>query len=243
MLKLTDRQTAVLKAIVEEYIETAEPVGSDTLDKKYHLGVSPATIRNEMVKLAEKGLLKQTYISSGRIPTTTALKFYIHRLMEEKQLGVTEEVAVKEKIWDHRHKQDDLLREITKILAEKTNSLALAVTDEEELYHSGYANVLDMPEFFDIDITKSVLSVIEDIDQLNRFFAQAEGEEIIHALMGDDFDFEPLSPCSLIFINFDIKDKVKGSLGVIGPCRLNYSQIVPTLKYFGNLIEEVLTSK
>jgi len=242
MIELTDRQTQILKALIEEYIETAIPVGSDTLEKKYNLGVSPATIRNEMVKLTKMGLLKQTHTSSGRSPSTTALKFYINQLMEEKELSVTDEVAVKEKIWDYRHQLDRLLQEITRALAGQTASLAITVTDKGNIYHSGYAYILDMPEFFDIDVTKSVFSVIEDFDQLNRFFNKVAEEEIVHILMGDDFEFEPLETCSLVFTNFEIKNKVKGSLGVIGPYRLNYSLIVPTVKYFGSLIENVLGS-
>jgi transcriptional regulator of heat shock response len=242
MIELTDRQTQILKAIVEEYIETAKPVGSDTLEKKYNLDVSPATIRNEMVALTKMGLLKQPHTSSGRSPSTSALKFYINQLMEEKELGVADEVTVKEKIWDYRDQLDRLFHEITQALADKTRSLALMLTDEGSLYHAGYANILDMPEFFDIDATKSVLSLIEDFEQLHRFFSQASAGEIVHTLMGDDFGFEPLESCSLVFTNFDIKGKVKGSLGVIGPCRLNYPLVVPTIKYFGSLLEEVLSS-
>ncbi|GAG39251.1 unnamed protein product, partial [marine sediment metagenome] len=167
------------------------------------------------------------------------LKFYINQLMEEKELGVADEVAVKEKIWDYRHQLDPLFRQAVCVLADKTNSLAIITTDKGDVYHSGYANILDMPEFFDIDVTKSVLSLIEDFDRLNSFFSSAPAEEIIHALIGDDFDFEPLEPCSLVFANFEIKNKVKGSLGVIGSCRLNYSLIVPVVKYFANLLEEI----
>ena len=239
---LTDRQTQILKAIIEEYIETAAPVGSETLDKKYNLGVSPATIRNEMVKLTKTGLLKQPYTSSGRTPSPAALKFYVNQLMEEKELSVADEVAVKEKIWDYRHQLNHLFREMIRALADKTNSLAVMITDKGNVYHSGYAKILDIPEFFDIDVTKGVLSLIEDFDQLSRFFDKAGSEELVHILIGDDFDLETLEPCSLVFTNFEVKGKVKGSLGVVGPCRLNYPLIIPTVKYFGNLLEEILGS-
>ena len=86
MNALTSRQTQILKALIDEYIETAEPVGSDALDKKYNLGVSPATIRNEMVNLTKLGFLKQPHTSAGRVPTSGAMKFYIDQLMEEKQI-------------------------------------------------------------------------------------------------------------------------------------------------------------
>lgn len=240
-MEINDRQTQILKAIIEEYIESAAAVGSETLDKKYNLGVSPATIRNEMVKLDKMGFLTQPHTSSGRIPTPSALRFYIRQLMEEKELSVADEIAVKEKIWDYREKMDILFQQLTRALAEKTESLAVASIEQGGIYHSGYANILDMPEFFDIDATKSVLSLIEDFEQLERFFSRAsEEEEIVHALIGDDFGNDDLRSCSLVFTNFGVKDKIKGTLGVVGPCRLNYPLIIPTLKYFGNLVNEMI---
>src|ERR1035437_10764002 len=107
MHDLTARQVEILKSLIEEYIETAEPVGSETLEKKHNLSASPATIRNEMVRLTELGYLKKPHISAGRIPTPTAMKFYVKQLMKEKELSVTEEVALKEKVWDLRDKENE----------------------------------------------------------------------------------------------------------------------------------------
>ena len=238
MVDLTDRQIQILKAIIEEYLETAEPVGSEILDKKYHLGVSPATIRNEMAILDKEGLLKQPHVSAGRMPTPMALRFYVRQLMKEKELSVADEVAVKGKIWDYRTKVDKLLQEAVRVLSEKTNSLAIATTDEGDLYNAGYANILDDPEFFDIDVAKAVLSIIDDFEGLNKLLKKALGEEPIHLLIGDDLGLRPLESCGLIFSNFKTP-KVKGSLGVIGSCRLNFPQIYPTLRYMTNLIEEI----
>ena len=87
-MDLTDRQKALLKAIIEEYIEDAEPVGSEVIERKYNLGVSPATIRNEMVVLTKEGYLKQPHTSAGRIPTSMGFRLFIQELMKEKQLPV-----------------------------------------------------------------------------------------------------------------------------------------------------------
>src|SRR5438270_11285063 len=157
MHNLTQRQIDILRSIIEEYIETAEAVGSETIEKKYNLSASPATIRNEMVKLTEYGYLKKPHSSAGRIPTTMGLKFYVRELMKEKELSTVEEVALKEKVWDYRDKMQRFLKETTKSLAAKTNAVAVVTTNEGEVYCSGYANILDMPEFFDIDVTKNLL--------------------------------------------------------------------------------------
>src|SRR5690242_6690840 len=139
MHDLTRRQIEILKSLIEEYIETAEPVCSETLEKKHSLSASPATIRNEMVRLTEYGYLKKTHISSGRVPTAAAMKFYVKQLMKEKELSVAEEVAMKEKVWDVRDTENRFLREITRSLAEKTGALAIAATDQGDFFFSGYA--------------------------------------------------------------------------------------------------------
>ena len=239
MAELTDRQTKILKSIIEEYIEAAEPVGSRSIERKYELGVSPATIRNEMVELTKIGYLKQPHTSAGRIPTAQAFKFYVSQLMEEKKLSVADEVAAKEKIWDSRFDFDKLMHQTTKALAERTRSLAVAATKKGDLYHAGYANILEMPEFYDIDVTRAVLSMLDESNRLLNLFSHSFGEESIHMLFGDELGYELLEPCSLVFVEFDAGPEKSGSLGVIGPARLNYSRVIPMIKYFGHLIEEM----
>lgn len=240
MTELTDRQIKILKALIEEYIESAEPVGSENLEKKHELGVSPATVRNEMVKLTQSGYLKQPHASAGRIPTKEGFKFYVDRLMEEKKLSVADEVAAKEKVWDARFDFDQLMKETVKALAEKTKMLSLAATDEGDIYHSGYANVLRMPEFYDIDVTRTVLSLIDEIKEVRRLFDKCFGEGPVHYLLGDELGYDFLEPCGMIFTKFNVGSKKSGSLGVIGSNRLDYSSVVPAVRYFGHLLEELI---
>jgi len=233
---LTQRQNSILKAIIDEYIATAEPVGSETLDKKYSLGISPATIRNEMVRLTEMKLLKQPHASAGRAPTPAALKYYVDHLMKTKDMSVAEEVAVKEKIWDYRQEVDKLLRQSTKMLAEKTKTLALTVTKDGDIYYSGAANILDMPEFYDFNLTHHLLATLDEFDYWwTVVSAQADPFDI---LLGDQMGTEQiLSQCGFIYKKFDAPH-LSGAIGVIGPSRLNYSSIIPVVQYLGGLIGE-----
>lgn len=239
MVELTDRQIRILKALIEEYIENAEPVGSESLEKKHELGVSPATVRNEMFKLTQVGYLKQPHTSAGRVPTKEGFKFYVDQLMEEKELSVADEVAAKEKVWDVRFDFDQLMKQTVRALAERTQSLSVAATDQGDLYHAGYANILQIPEFYDIDVTRTVLSFIDEIKEVQQLFNKCFGEGPIHYLLGDELGYEFLEPCGMVFIKFEAGPKRSGSLGVIGPNRLNYSLVVPTVRYFGGLIEEL----
>lgn len=239
MHDLTQRQVEILKSLIEEYIETAEPVGSETLEKKHNLSASPATIRNEMVKLEELGYLKKGHVSAGRVPTPEGMKFYVKQLMKEKELSVTEEVALKEKVWDLRDQERKFLKEITRALAEKSKALAVTSTSDGELFCAGYANILDMPEFFDIDITKTLLSAIDQSEYLNEIFTGQVEDEDIHVLLGDELGPRLKGPYGFVFTRYETPMHMAGEIGVLGPSRLNYTYIVPTVRYFGNLIEEI----
>ncbi len=240
MAELTERQTKILKSIIEEYVESAEPIGSGTLEKKYELGVSPATVRNEMVALTKMGYLRQPHASAGRAPTKEAFKFYVNQLMEEKKLSVADEVAAKEKVWDSRFDFDKLIRQAVKALAERSRVLAVASTKKGDVYHAGYANILEIPEFYDIDVTRAVLSMLDETNRLLDLFAHSFGEEPVHLLLGDELGYELLEPCGMVFVEFNAGSEKSGSLGVIGPARLNYPRIIPMVRYFGNLLEEIL---
>lgn len=237
-MTLSDRQSQILKAVIQEYTETAEPVGSVTLEKKYNLGISPATIRNEMVTLTKAGFLNQPHTSAGRTPTPMALKYYVRELIKEQDLSVADEVAVKEKVWDHRFEAQKFFKELTRALSDKTKALAITSTNQGDLYHAGYAHILDNPEFYDIDVAREVLSLIDEFSRLNNYFNKVNQEESVHILVGDDFDSQLFHDLSLVFTDFQT-DKFNGAVGIIGPCRFDYPSIIPTIRYFGDLISDI----
>jgi heat-inducible transcriptional repressor len=235
VIDLTPRQIQILKAVIEEYIVTAAPVGSETLDKKYNLGVSPATIRNEMVRLTDMKLLKQPHTSAGRSPTPDAMKYYVSQLMKPQSMSVTDEVAVKQKIWDYRQEVDKLLREATKTLAERTRTLALTATGDGDLYYAGAANILDMPEFYDYELTHQLF---ETLDRYDFWWSILKAhEDIFDIVLGDEFGQRLLEQCGYVYAKFS-SPHISGAIGVVGPSRLNYRNIVPFVRYFGDLISQ-----
>ncbi len=239
MHDLTQRQVQILKSLIEEYIETAAPVGSETLEKKHNLSASPATIRNEMVRLTELGYLQKPHASAGRTPTSAGMKFYVTQLMKEKELSVAEEVAVKEKLWDYREKSDRFLKELAKSLAEKTNSLAIVTTEDGDFYAAGYARILDIPEFFDIDVTKCLLEAIDEYDYFNSIFSTIAKDEDVRVLVGEELGPKLKGPYGFVFTHYKTPMELSGEVGALGSTRLNYMSVVPTVRYFGGLIEEV----
>lgn len=238
MHDLTQRQIQILKYIVEEYINTAEPVGSETLEKKHSVTASPATIRNEMVILEKTGYLKKPHTSAGRIPTPLAMKLYVKQLMKEEELPVTKEVMVKNKVWDFRERESQFLRQVTHALAEETGTLAITITNNGDVYAAGYANIFEMPEFFDIDITKNFLSVIDDYDLLHQLCEQMNWDDEVSIGFGDELANRLRGPYGFVFTRYATPMQTSGEIGIMGPTRLQYPRVIPIVRYFGNLIEE-----
>lgn len=243
MADLTQRQIKILKCIAEEFIETASPVGSESLEKKYSLGISSATIRNEMMALTQLGFLKKGHLSSGRTPTSMGLKYYVRNLMTPKNLSVSDEIGAKEKVWEYRNEFDRLLKETIKELAQRTKTMAIATTDQGTIYSYGASNLLEEPEFFNIDVTKTVLSLIDDSNFWYQIIKKAgglnpESAEIVHLLIGEDLGLEHLEPCGFIYQNYE-SGPHRGVVGVIGPARFHYTYVVPVVDYFAELLSTI----
>ena len=237
-MNLSDRQIKILKAIIEEYIESAQAVGSETLEKKYQLSVSPATIRNEMVQLTNYGYLKKPHKSAGRVPTPMALKYYVSRLLEPEALPVSEEVSVKEKIWNSRHQQQQLISEAVRTLAERSKSLAVASTDDGQLFYAGSANILDYPEFFDIDLTRAVLTHLDQSAFWQDLYQRSVGNDPFYLILGEEFPEEIFFPCSYLYARFTVNGH-PGAIGIVGPYRLQYRRLIPMVTYYGELLSEL----
>lgn len=240
MEDLTQRQIEILKVIIKEYTETGNPVGSEILEKKYKLGVSPATIRNEMVELAKKGYLKKTHFSSGRVPSAKGFRFYIKHLMKQKELSTTDEVSYKNSIWDERSEAHRLLSQATKVLSNKTGMLSLSATNLGDVYYSGVGNLLTQPEFFNLDLSRNIFDRLDEVNYWERIlddFSRIE-EEIMYFLGEEDFRDPMFESCASVFGEFE-GQKLKGIIGVVGPKRMYYDVIIPQIKYFSGLIEKI----
>lgn len=240
MIDLTARQIQILRAVIEEFITTAEPVGSDTLDRKFSIGVSPATIRNEMVYLTRQGYLSKSHSSAGRIPTPVALKLYVNELMKEKELSVADEVSAKEKIWKSRDHLDELLQETARVLAEKSHALGVVMSPRRRVYHAGYANLLQMPEFYDINVMRNVLTLIEEVPLIEEIFQFGTSENPVQVVFGQELGNRNLEPIGVICMTVRTGGQIC-HVGVLGSNRFDYQYVFPMMKYFRGLIEELIS--
>lgn len=243
MPDLTQRQIKILKCIAEEFINSAEPVGSETLERKYNLGISSATIRNEMSALTQLGFLKKGHLSAGRSPTSMGLKYYVRNLLVPKNLSVTEEVGVKEKVWDYRNEFEKLIKESTRELASRSRALAISTTDQGSMYYYGASNLLEEPEFFNIDVTKTILSLVDNVNFWFDVIGKAgspdpDSNKLIHLLIGEDLGMEHLEPCGFIYQHYQ-SGPHQGVIGVVGPARLHYQTVIPMVDYLAELLSTI----
>lgn len=241
MEQLNQRQMQILKSIITEYTLTGEPVGSEILDKKYNLGVSPATVRNEMTALAKKGYLRKEHFSSGRVPTVTAFRFYINNIMKQKELSTAEEVAYKNDIWDFKSEIHQLLQHVTQILARKTNLLAMATTNSGDVYYFGVNNLLTQKEFYNSEFSSFFFERLDEFSfwkNILRHFRQTEDDILF--ILGDEHEKGTmLEPSASVFGEFN-GEKIQGALGVAGTKRMQYEMVVPSVKYCTHLIEQII---
>lgn len=338
---LNDRKIRILEAIINDYIATAEPIGSRTIAKKYDLGISSATIRNEMSDLEELGLIVQPHTSAGRVPSDKGYRLYVDQLMHSRELTrdesiylknlisenighieylmkqtakalslmtnyttvvtepkstrvkikhlqlvpvdersvvavvVTENKVVKNhmirvakvpdmeelnkisnilNLWLSKHSLDEMDKTVVEeilrqsegneeLVAAVFKAIVSTVKEEEDiqLYTSGVKNILGFPEFSDIEKAKSIFQTLEEKEMLITLLGQNETPaEKIHILIGGENNMEQMKDCSIVRANYKFGNNSYGTIGIIGPTRMNYSQTVSILNGIVKNINDVI---
>lgn len=340
-MSLNERKIKILQAIINDYIATAEPVGSRTIAKKYDLGISSATIRNEMSDLEEMGFIIQPHASSGRIPSDLGYRLYVDRLMKHKELKEEEQRFLQQVVARNISQIDYLMDETAKALALLTNYTTIVsepvvrrtklkqirfmpldsesimlviategnfiknhiiklneVPEDETLYEiskkvnailqghtleeidpiivqqlyaqmgeannivnpllkaiektihsaekvqvhlSGTKNILAFPEFSDIQKAKSLFQSLEEKDVLITLLKDST-ENDLQILIGNENTIQSMKDCSIITTTYKIGDNTTGTIGILGPTRMNYSQVISVLNSMVKNIENVLKS-
>ncbi|NLK21539.1 MAG: heat-inducible transcription repressor HrcA [Epulopiscium sp.] len=336
---LDERKIKILDAIIKDYILTGEPVGSRTISKKYELGVSSATIRNEMSDLEEYGFIVQPYTSAGRIPSDKGYRLYVDQLMECKAISDDRLIMFEKMLESKIHKIDSLIREVAKLLSLFTNYtsmisapqiqktrlkhmqlipldsnsvILIIVTDANiitnnviqmdmaadqdtlnklsvmlndylrgltieqinlpliqelkvkmgiygeivspildviaksikskitpEVYLSGAINMLDFPEFSDIVKAKQLFNTLEENDFLASILLKNPSDGI-KITIGEENEVDEIKNCSLITASYEIGGKSVGTIGIIGPTRMEYGKVVSTLSYISKNLDKLL---
>ncbi len=337
---LTDRDREVLEAIITDYIQSAEPVGSRTVSKKSKIGLSPATIRNVMADLEEMGFLTQPHTSAGRVPTDRAFRFYVDSILEvrklklvdrgriemgfqdegmdtneimkrassllsllSKQTGVIlaprfgsnifkhiEFIKLREKtilviivcksgevqnklIESDEHMSQDELDKYSRYLTEIMGGLNLvearrkileemkkekvlfdklmyralqlsqkALEDEGggDLYIEGKTNILQSPEFADLEKMRTLLQAFEEKTKIVKLLDKALLAQGMQIFIGAENEFNEMKDCSVIAAPYSRENFTLGTLGIIGPTRMDYPSIIPIVDYTARIVGKIL---
>lgn len=339
--ELSERKVKILDAVIRNYLETGEPVGSRTISKYTDLNLSSATIRNEMSDLEELGYIESPHTSAGRIPSDKGYRFYVDHLMKEKEREVLE---MKELVIEKTEKMEQMFKQVAKLLATNTNyatlvsapsyhtnkikfiqlsavnenqllavivmnsnivknqiieleealdnetllklnillntslnglslqeinlgtiaklkeqagihsglvgdvldTLAQTLSENEdlEIYTSGATNILKYPELSDAESVTNLLSTFEEKDELlhlvNESLAGENEETGIQVYIGDESPVRTMKDCSVVTATYDLGEGIKGTIGIVGPKRMDYEKVVNNLKNLKAQLDGIL---
>ena len=237
----TDRRLEILRAIVDEYVETQEPVGSKAIAEKRALGISPATIRNEMAVLEEEGFITQPHTSAGRIPTDRGYRLFVDKLSAVKPLSTAERRAI-ETFLEGAHDLDEVVKRSAKLLADITKQVAVVKypkigdsSGREMMAISGTANLALSGE----DLGPALSPILEALEEqvvLLRLLSDAH--PTVHVTIGSEQQDMNLQTTSLVTVGYGSD----ASLGILGPTRMDYAgsmaAVSAVARYVGRFITE-----
>jgi transcriptional regulator of heat shock response len=235
---LTARQRRLLKIIIEEFIDTSEAVGSLNISDKYALAVSPATIRNEMAKLAELGLLEKAHASAGRRPTSDAIKWFLEEVLDDiEEPDILIPGNLKEDLFQQRFNIDRLLTEAVKGLSELTNNTALAMFKGRR-YIAGTSQFIDQPGYSDLIRLRKILTVLEDYNYWAKLFSKFEQEQEVQVLIGEETGLDACDNSAVAFAQIKVHGNEKGYIAIIGSNCMDYKKVISALRYVVKIIQD-----
>lgn len=231
---MTDRQAKILQAIVEQYAEVASPVGSSLLAKLFD--VSSATVRSEMAALERDGYIKQPHTSAGRIPTDKGYRFYVNNLADSAEPAQSRgQRALQARVSSGGH-PERTIRNTVDTLVELTHNLGIA-TIGPQLYMSGLSNLFGQPEFMH---PGQVQEVARLLDNLEPWLQEAAPNEPLSVYIGRENPIGRSAGASLIISRFRSPFSDRSYIGVLGPTRQSYRDVMGLVGQAGKALEETL---
>lgn len=235
---MKERQHKLLLAIIDNFIKTAVPVGSRTIVREYKLKVSPATIRNEMAKLEEHGMIVQPYTSAGRVPTAKGYRFFVETLQASEVEQKLARTAFFQKLEQY---QSQLERQkayrAVDVLSRVVDNIAFAtLPDNNQTIFLGLSNALKQPEFLaNPEAASRVVEVLEHnfLSLLNSL----EVDDEVRVYIGEENLIEQFQSCGMLITRYQLGDR-QGFLGILGPMRMRYSYNKAALEQARGFLEE-----
>jgi len=249
MVRVVDydsRRKAILSAAINKYIKEALPVASENLVHDFDL--SSATIRNIFAELEEDGYLRHPYTSGGRIPTNKGYRYYVDFLISQmpacrpgRELLDEEKERITREYKREIRQLEDALERTSRLISSITHYAGIVSLLEwqDKFFYQGVSHILEQPEFQNLEKTRFIIRLLEEKQNLlsiiNRDF-----DEKVKVYIGGELGDDAMEDCSLVVSSYRSKNKKAGRLAVLGPARMEYRRIIPTLDYISQLLSEAL---
>ncbi len=235
---LTPRQAKLLYKIVHRYIKTGEPISSKSLEGSRDFPVSSATIRNEMNELERAGYLTQPHVSSGRMPTDRAYRFYVDSLAasHDFELAMPAKKKINNAINDAGEDPRSINKTIAHILANLSDNVVITnVVENNDFYKVGLSSLFDFPEFKEFDRMFEMTSIFDRFEEIfnaveSSFFGEFSYDEP-QIFIGSENSDKFIRNESVILARYDLPGNYTGSITLIGPTRMDYSKNISLIKY------------
>ncbi len=232
---MEERLQKILSFIIEEYTASAVPVGSKVLSEKYIKDLSPATIRNDMAELEKDGYLYQPHTSAGRIPTDKGYRYFVSEIMPAQELSLSEQKKMQAELLKLKAQNIRLSRSTAKLLSSLSGSLAVTGI-EKEFYDFGIKELLDNPEFREIDEFCKVAEALDYIDENIDTLLQKIKVGETKIFIGKENPIKGISNCSMIVSPYETISGEKGLLAIIGPKRMKYAKNKSLMEYMKKIL-------
>jgi len=227
---ISDRKKVILRTIIKEYIKNAQPVSSGMLMEKCKLGVSPATIRNDMVELEEEGYIIQPHTSAGRVPSELAYELELLEISKDKKSLRDNEIILLDNLFSH---EEAGAKQTAKAIAELSNGAVFWAFHKNDLYYTGLSNLFAQPEFKQSDIAYDVSVIIDRMEEIidDLFEKIDDGEQV---MIGSKNPFGAF--LSTVLVKYK-KDNQSGIFGLMGPTRMDYAHNLALINYIKSKFE------
>ena len=228
---LDERKADVLRAVVADHIRTGEPVGSGTVARRYHLGVSSATIRNDMAALTDLGFLAQPHTSAGRIPTDSGYRFYVDTIPRWPSLPRTAERIIASSLVPPPSEPSEAVRRAAVVLSRLTHYGALAQPPESaHVMIGGAANIVGEETFVRRETVRRLLEALEEEDTVLGLLRTLAGEGEISVRIGRENPVAAMREASVVVAAYGAGRRSVGAIAVIGPTRMHYREAISAVR-------------
>ena len=236
----TQRRNMVLAASINSYITSAEPVSSESLAEEF--GLSSATVRHILAELEEAGYLTHPYTSAGRIPTDKGYRYYVDFLMSEIDLLQNEKQAIVNEYKNKIERLEDILEHTSELISKITHYAGIVslLEWEDRFFYKGLSQIIKEPEFHDAQKIRLLIKVMEEkkylLDVINRDF-----EQQTKVFIGTEIGCPDIDTCSLVISTYNRgkNKKQNGRIAVLGPRRMSYDHIIPTLEFISDIVSDI----